>query len=65
MTLADLAAAMDVPRWEVNDLVSGKLSITEDIALKLEQVLRIDAIFWITRERLYRQKMWSILNPDK
>ncbi len=50
---------------EVNDLIAAKNPITPEIADKLEKALNISAIFWITREKNYRDKLEDIIMRKK
>lgn len=53
----DFAASMGVtPEWVVALLFDG-IPINDEIATKLEQVLGIDAQFWINRDDHYRQRL--------
>jgi len=45
---------------KVNDLISGKEPITVATALQLENVLGIDAKFWLNREMDYRETLTRI-----
>lgn len=51
---ADLAKHLGYTLKQVSLLIDGKASITEEIALKLENVLGSTAGFWLRREALYR-----------
>jgi len=52
---AELATRMGVTPKFVNELVSGKASITPTTALAMEQALDVPADFWLAREARYQE----------
>ena len=56
-TQAQLAEQMGYTIQHVSQLIHGKAQITEETALKLEQVLGSTAEFWLTREAQYRAQL--------
>lgn len=44
-------------RKHVNQLVRGKASLSEDVALRLHRVLGGSVGFWLTREACYRGRL--------
>ena len=52
---AELADKMGIPQKTINEIIKGKVAITEETALQLELVLGIPAHFWNNRERHYRE----------
>ena len=54
MTRDQLAHRMGVTEEHINEVIKGKAVLTEDIVLKLEVVLGIDASFWRNLEHMYR-----------
>jgi addiction module HigA family antidote len=46
----ELAVRMDVTPKFINDLISGKASISPTVALSLERTLDVPADFWLTRD---------------
>jgi HTH-type transcriptional regulator / antitoxin HigA len=56
-TQLDLASRLGSSKEHVNQLISGKASITEETAIKLESVLGNSANFWLSREAQYRAKL--------
>lgn len=54
---AELATRTGFTRKHVNELVSGKASLTPETALKLEGTLGGAAQFWLTRELQYREAL--------
>lgn len=47
----------------VNQLIRGKVSLTEDAAIRLHNVLGASVGFWLTREAQYRERM-AMLEAD-
>lgn len=60
LSRADLAARLCKTVSQVNDLIIGKKEITLEDALKLEEILGIEAQFWLKREMNYRKKLAHI-----
>lgn len=56
-TQSDLAARLGFSHKHVNRLVKGKVPLTEEAALRLDQVLGTGAGFWLTREARYRERV--------
>lgn len=54
MTQTAFAQRIGRSRKFVNELIRGKARISEDVALDLERVLNIPAIFWMNLEQQYR-----------
>ena len=54
---ADLAKRLGYTTKHVSLLINGKAPITEETALKLENVLGSSASFWLSREAQYRAKL--------
>jgi addiction module HigA family antidote len=54
---AELARRSRFTRKHVNDLVSGRASITPDSAMRLESVLGATAEFWLNREAQYKEAL--------
>ena len=53
-TQAELAVRLGYSPKHVNQLVNGKVPLSEDAALKLERVLGSSVSFWLNREAKYR-----------
>ncbi len=47
ISIAELAADMNMDATLLEAVVNGKSSVTADIALKLEKVLGVDAYYWM------------------
>jgi plasmid maintenance system antidote protein VapI len=67
-TLAEMLAERDIsarrlgwictiPREQVTAILRGEAPITEEIARKLGAGIGPSAVFWIERERLYREAL--------
>lgn len=54
-TQSELATRLGYSAKHVSQLVNGKVSITEDTALRLERVLGGSMVFWLNREAQYRK----------
>jgi HTH-type transcriptional regulator / antitoxin HigA len=54
MSQADLARRMDCPVQAIDEIVQGQRAITHEIALQLEQALRVPAVIWIGLETEYQ-----------
>ena len=59
--ISDFAILMNMSIYEINELLIGKLHITNTIATKLEETLCIPFEFWIKLEHQYLQKI-SLIN---
>ena len=55
-TQVDLASRLGFSHKHVNQLIKGKVPLTEEAALRLGQVLGVGAGFWLTREARYRER---------
>ncbi len=60
MSQVQLAERMGKTPSKINDLISGKESLTVNTAMQLETVLGIDTQFWMNRETAYREKLARI-----
>ena len=56
-SLEFLAEKLNLTEEQARDLLVGKLAITPELALQLEQVLGSTAAFWLNREAQYRAKI--------
>ncbi len=55
MSQVDLAERMGWTPKTVNELIKGKIILTPQTALQLEQILGVPAAFWMNREQHYRE----------
>lgn len=60
MRVQELAKAMGMPVEVVTDIIDGQQEITKVIAEKLEKALKVDAQFWLNRQKLYDEKLAKI-----
>lgn len=65
MPQAELARRMDRPVKTINEIVQGKVAITAETALQLEQVLSIPASFWLRREQHYRESLARLAEEER
>jgi HTH-type transcriptional regulator/antitoxin HigA len=56
-TQADLAKRLGYTTKHISLLINGKAPITEETAIRLENVLGSSASFWLSREAQYRAKL--------
>ncbi len=54
---AELAKRLGYTTKHISQLINGKASITEETALRLENVLGSSTSFWLSREAQYRAKL--------
>lgn len=62
MSVKKLADEMHIDWIKVERLINGKAELTDIHAESLEKVLGIDAQFWLSREKIYREKLDKINN---
>jgi HTH-type transcriptional regulator / antitoxin HigA len=55
-TQAELAKRLGYTKKHVNQLIKGKVPLTEDAAIRLERVLGSTVGFWLAREAKYRER---------
>lgn len=53
----ELARRLGFSTKHLNQLIKGKVSLTDDTALRLERVLGSTANFWLNREAKYRERL--------
>ena len=56
-TQAELAERLGYTPKHLNQLIKGKVPLSEDAAMRLERVLDGSAGFWLTREARYRERL--------
>lgn len=54
---AELAQRLGFSTKHLNQLIKGKVALTDDAALRLERVLGSTANFWLNREVKYRERL--------
>ena len=57
MTQKEFAQRMDMSEKHISNLINGKVELTIEMALRLEDVFGIPASFWSNLERIYREKL--------
>lgn len=62
MIQKEFAIRMDMTEKHISHLLNGKVSLTIDVALRLEDVLGIPAKFWMNLEALYREDLARVDN---
>ena len=55
ITTKEFARRIGLTVQDTEELLKGDKEITHEIALRLEAVLGFTALYWETRERLYRE----------
>lgn len=64
-TQAELATRLGYSTKHVNQLVKGKVPLTDDAAVRLERVLGSPVCFWLTREARYRERLARLKSQQK
>ena len=64
-TQVELARRLGFSAKHLNQLVKGKVSLTEDTALRLERVLGSTANFWLSRETKYREHLARLIARER
>lgn len=62
---AELAQRLGFSTKHLNQLVKGKVALTDEAALRLERVLGSTANFWLNREAKYREHLARIEAEDR
>lgn len=57
ITYKEFASSMEMTEEEIKHLLKGEVTLTTDIAYRLEKVLSIPSKFWIILEGIYREKL--------
>ncbi len=60
MSQVELEKRLGMNKKTINQIIKGKAPITQNTAMRLEQVLNVPASFWITREQQYRETLARI-----
>ena len=53
MKQKELASLMDMPTSVLNDIIKGRRAITPDVSVLLQEVLGIDASYWLSLQNQY------------
>jgi|SRR5882757_345685 len=59
-----LAHSLKMSTGQAQQLLDGVLPLTEEIAIGLERLVKIDKQFWINSEELYREKLKQITQAE-
>lgn len=70
MSQKEFASRMDMSEKHISRLINGEVSLTPDMAYRLEMVLGVPAHFWNNLESIYREKLAKVeaenaLDADK
>ncbi len=65
MTKQEFTEKMDMPGHFIDDLIDGNVSLTNEIASKLEKVLGGSADFWSRLESAYREDLAKVNEENK
>lgn len=60
LTQKEFAKLMELSENSINELISGQMLLSVDIATKLEKVLGMPTQFWLNLETIYREKIERI-----
>lgn len=60
MSQKEFAVRMDLSEKHVSRLINGQVELTKDVALRLEWVLGVPALFWNNLEMIFREKLARI-----
>jgi addiction module HigA family antidote len=58
LTVAQIATALDVSSSTVNRLINGKMSVSPDMATKLEQAFQTKGSLWLEIQMNYN--LWTL-----
>lgn len=60
MSQKEFAIRMGMSETHISRLINGKAQLTSDIAIRLEMVLGLPALFWRNLESIYREKLLKV-----
>lgn len=60
MSQKEFASRMDMSEKHISKLINGEVSLTPDVAMRLEMVLGVPARFWNNLESIYREKLQAV-----
>ena len=60
MTQKELAARLGLSEKHISKLINGQVPLTQDVAIRLERVLDIEASFWNGLEAAYREAILKV-----
>ncbi len=65
MTQKEFAVRMEMSPKHISKLINGEVQLTSDMAMRLESVLGIPAVFWSNLEAIYRDKIVKVKNENE
>ncbi len=63
LTITDAAGELKISRKQLSEIINEKSSITTEMAIRLEQVFKIAANFWLDLQRDF--DLWKIRESGK
>lgn len=60
LSMNDFSLSLKMDENETQNLVNGKIKITDEIAQRLESVLGVPCTFWLNLEKIYQDKIERI-----
>lgn len=60
MSQKEFAIRMDMSEKHISRLINGEVQLTSDVAMRLEMVLGLPALFWSNLESIYREKLLKV-----
>lgn len=60
MSQKEFSVRMDMSEKHISRLINGEVKLTPDVAVRLEIVLGVPAIFWNNLEAIYREKLIKV-----
>ena len=63
LTITDAARDLQISRKQLSEIANEKSPVTTEMAIRLEQVFKIDASFWLDLQRDF--DLWKIKESDK
>ncbi len=65
MTKQEFVEKMGMSERFIDELIDGNILLTNEIAMKLEEVLGVDAFYWSGLERRYREDLEKVNRENK
>lgn len=65
MSQKEFAQRMDMSEKHISKLINGEVSLSPDVALRLEMVLGVPARFWNNLESIYREKLQLVQSENE
>jgi len=64
LTQKEFASRMDLSEKYISQLINGEVTLTQDVAFRLEMVLGIPAKFWNNLEVIYQEKLAMVYSEN-